>query len=74
MIGIVAAAVPSVSKIVLRHTPEARRDDVTDILAMAGAVAALTAGISAKVTDPTVYTPDGLPGKDKPQSDSTPDM
>ena len=67
VLGLATAITPTVGSIILRHTPDQSKSDVSDIIAIAGAFAALVAGVAAKSTDPTVYTPDGIAGADKPR-------
>ena len=67
VLGLATTITPTVSNIILRHTPQQSQSDVSDILSIAGAFAALVAGLAAKSNDPTVYTPDGMPGADKPK-------
>ena len=67
VLGLATAVTPTISNIILRHTPDKSKSDITDLLAIAGTVAALVAGVAAKSTDPTVYTPDGIAGADKPR-------
>ena len=67
VIGLATSVAPTVSTMILRRAPVQSKADVTDLLTIAGTFAALIAGVAAKSTDPTVYTPDGVAGADKPR-------